>query len=44
MEEERRRRDNMRSAKIKKLEEGEEALLMTQSFPNILEQEIRTEV
>jgi hypothetical protein len=37
MEEERKRRDMMRSAKIKKLEEGEEALLLTQSFPNIIE-------
>ena len=34
----------MRSQKIKKIEEGEEALLLTQSFPNILEQELKNEL
>lgn len=34
----------MRQLKHKKLEEGEEALLLTQSFPNILEQDIKLEL
>ena len=34
----------MRNMKLAKGQEGEEALLLTESFPNILEQELRTEL
>ncbi|CDW90576.1 UNKNOWN [Stylonychia lemnae] len=41
---ERKRFDTMRSMKIAKAQEGEESILLTESFPNILEQELRTQV
>lgn len=44
MIEERKRFLQMNNLKIQKGMEGEESLLLTQSFPNILEQEIRNEM
>jgi hypothetical protein len=44
MREERKRWDMMRTLKIQKAQEGEEALLLTESFPNILEQKLRSEL
>ena len=44
LEDERKKFSTMRSMKIAKLQEGEESLLLTQSFPNIIEQELKNEV
>jgi len=44
LRDERKRFDLMRTMKISKAQEGEEALLLTESFPNILEQEIKNEI
>lgn len=41
---ERKRLAMMRTMKIAKAGEGEESLLLTESFPNILEQELRVEL
>eukprot|EP00347_Sterkiella_histriomuscorum_P012028 403370167 len=44
LRDEQKRMDMMRTMKIAKLQEGEESILLTESFPNILEQELRVQI
>jgi hypothetical protein len=44
LREERKRWDLMRTLKLQKGMEGEESLLLTESFPNILEQELKIQL
>lgn len=44
LREEKKRWAMMRTEKIKKAEEGEESILLTESYPNIMEQELKVEL